>query len=85
MAKEYVITKVIIGHKYAEFTLDDGRVFHGKAGYFYGTIGAILDQFNEEPKPPYRVKLDSNGERYFHVDRIFHKGFWVGLKGFCDG
>ena len=65
-----------ISGKYAEFKLTDGSKHYGKYSYFsyiaYNLIGGI--------KFPVKVRLDSLGLKYFHVEAIFHKGLWVKLK-----
>lgn len=81
MSKTYVITEIKNIGKYADFKLDDGRVLGGKYGYFSSAYSAIVQQFNENPNPPYKVRLDHLGEKYFHVSKIFHRGVWVGVKG----
>lgn len=80
MSKTYVITEINNIGKYADFTLDDGRVVCGKYGYFSSAYSAIVQQFNEHPKPPYKIKLEDGDEKYFHVEKIFHRNLWVGVK-----
>lgn len=64
--------------KYAKFTLDDGREFHGKYGYFHWIAYNIIGE--ENLSFPVKVRLDHLGLDYFHVDAIWHRGLWVKEK-----
>ncbi|AUR83948.1 hypothetical protein NVP1046O_23 [Vibrio phage 1.046.O._10N.286.52.E3] len=74
MSRTYEIASVeLLDGKYARFVTVDEHVFTGKYGYFSYIANNLIGGVTF----PVKVRIDSLGESYFHVEAVFDGSVWV--------